>query len=94
MAKKKLLNEEIVKIKKAIEEGKAVIGTKEVITSLRSNDLVEVFLSSNCPPEVEKDLLHMTSLNDIKTTKLTQGNDDLGVVCKKPFSISVLGIKQ
>jgi len=91
--KKKALEENIQNIKKAMDEKKIVIGTKEVMNGLRDNKIAEVYMASNCPEDVEKEIISLTVINGIKVLKLTQANDELGVVCKKPFSISLLGIK-
>ena len=91
MAKKKILEETILHIKKSIEEDKAIFGTEEVKAALLNNELKEVFISANCP--VEDEIRSLTDINDVVVTKLKQANDELGVVCKKHFSISVMAIK-
>ena len=92
MAKKEV-QEEIVRIKKAIEDKKEVIGTKQVKNGLMSNELKEVIVSSNCPADVKEDLQRMSDINGILLTIMEQANDELGVVCKKPYSIAAMAIK-
>ena len=92
MAKKEI-QEEIVRIKKAIEENKEVIGTKQVKSGLMNNELKEVIISSNCPVDVKEDLQRVADINGTLLTVIEQANDELGVVCKKPYSIAVMAIK-
>lgn len=83
----------ISEIKKGIKEKKVVIGTEQAIKQLKLGKLQKVFLTSNCPQSVRKDIAHYSKLSSCKTEVLSVPNDELGVVCKKQFSISVLGIK-
>ena len=83
----------VADIKKAIEEGKAVFGYKIVMTALKNKELKEVFLAGNCPASYERDIKHACSFTNTPVTIMKQANDELGVICKKPFSISVLGIQ-
>lgn len=79
-------------IKKALKEKKAVIGTKKVMKKLRSGQLSAVYITSNCPEKTKKDIEYYAGLSNTKTVQLKRANDELGVLCKKPFSISILGI--
>jgi len=90
---KKTVNEDIVRIKKAMDEKKALLGTKETRNYLLNNEVKEVIISSNTPELVRNDLKRLASLNETQVTELKIGNDELGVVCKKPFSVSVMAIK-
>ena len=62
------------------------------IKNLRLCKVQKVFLSSNCPAGIEKDLSYYAGLSGAEVHKLEYPNDELGVVCKKPFSISVLAV--
>ena len=55
-------------------------------------EIEKVIISGNCPENVIDDLNYYTSINKTKTLKVDYPNTELGVICKKPFSISVLGI--
>ena len=79
-------------IKKAVEAGKAKLGYKEVMRGLEQGTIKEVYLSANAPESHERDISQACKLAGISCTKVEQANDELGVVCKKPFSISVVGL--
>ena len=57
---------------------------------LKLGKIEKVLVSSNCPASVEKKINHYAALNNTEVHKLEYPNDELGVICKKPFSISVL----
>ena len=50
MARKKETNEEITKIKKALEDKKLVIGTENTLKNLKKASLSEIYLTANSPP--------------------------------------------
>lgn len=79
-------------IKKAIEEKKAIVGTERVIKMIKKGELIKVYLSVNCPAEVKESIEYYAKLSKTEVIKLKVPNDELGTLCKKPYSISVLGI--
>ncbi len=92
MAKAKKIDKNIEDIKRLIKEGKAVIGQKSVIRGLRADKFEKVYLASNPSSGLADDVEHMAGLGKFSIIRLRCPNDELGVICKKPFSISVLGI--
>ncbi|MFT4304663.1 MAG: ribosomal L7Ae/L30e/S12e/Gadd45 family protein [Candidatus Woesearchaeota archaeon] len=90
MAKKELnIYDEI---RKNNENGKAILGLERTIKELKKSNLSKVYISSNCAKDVIEDLEYYASLQSIELIKLEIPNDELGIICKKPFSVSVLGI--
>ena len=81
-------------IKKYIKENKAIIGTEETIKGLKKGTIREVFLSANCPENVKETIQRYVKISSIKMNELDIPNDELGVICKKPFPISVLSVVQ
>ena len=79
-------------IKQLIKAGNVIIGTEKTVKSLRLGKVEKVLLSSNCPASVEKSINHYAAMNGTELHKLDFPNDELGVICKKPFSISVLAL--
>ena len=79
-------------IKKMLKSGSIVIVTKRTINSLRLGKVQKVLVSSNCPASVEGDINYYAGLSGAELHKLEYPNDELSVICKKPFSISVLAL--
>lgn len=79
-------------IKKLIKEEKIIIGTERTFKSLKLGKISKVLISSNCPASVEKSVLHYSGLSGAEAVKIKYANDELGVICKKPFSISIMGV--
>lgn len=82
----------IVEIKDNLEKKKIIIGTYKTLKSLKAGKLEKVFVSANCPVLIKKDIDKYCKLSNIPSILLVNTNDEIGVKCKKPFSISVLGL--
>jgi len=81
-------------LKEAIKENKKVVlGTERTLKRLKMKSLKKVYVSSNIPEEVLGDLEHYAKLYKIPIVKLKESNEELGVICRKPFSVSVLGLE-
>ena len=71
---------------------KKLIKEEKIIIRLKLGKIGKVLLSANCPASVEKSVLHYSALSEAEPIKLKYANDELGVICKKPFSISMIGV--
>ncbi len=80
-------------IKKLLTQGKIVIGTNQVIKGLREKTLKKIFVSANCPKQVLEDVEKFSKLTSIEFVMLDIPNDELGTICKKPFLVSMAGVK-
>ena len=75
-------------IKKMLKSDSLVIGSDRVLKALRKNELVKVFLASNAPEALLQDVEHYSSIGKVEVEKLEVPNDELGIICKKPFLIA------
>ncbi|HIH42193.1 TPA: 50S ribosomal protein L30e [Candidatus Woesearchaeota archaeon] len=92
MAKKVEIGKEVTEIKKAIEVGKIVIGTQRTLKSLKLGRLKKIFLANNCPQRTKDDIEYYSKIANVEVVNLEEPNEELGTICKKQFSISVLSI--
>ena len=79
-------------IKKLIKAKNLVIGTEKTVKSLKLGRVDKVILSSNCAEHTVNDINYYASFSKAETIRVRYPNDELGVICKKPFSVSVLSI--
>ena len=79
-------------IKKLIKTKNLVIGTERTIKNLKLGRVEKIIISSNCAEGVINNLNYYAGLSKAETVKVSYPNDELGIICKKPFSISVLSI--
>lgn len=81
-----------VEIKKLYKEGKLVLGTSVTYKKLKSGELSQVFVSQNCPEEVLNELSYYAEVAKVELVPVSLTNEEIGVLCKKPFFISVIGV--
>ena len=79
-------------IKKLLESDKLIIGKDRVLKYLKKGGLEKVFLASNVDESSLSDIEYYAGLGDVSVERLSLANDELGTFCKKPFSISVMGL--
>ncbi len=82
----------LAEVKKMIGDKKMVIGTEQTMVNLKQGKVKKVYLASNCPVDVKEDIKHYAENFGSEVEMLEIRNDELGVACKKPFSISVLSL--
>ncbi len=84
--------DQLAELRKQIHGSKVVIGTAEVSGLLKQGGLAKVFIASNCPDGVKADIRHYCGISGCELVELSVPNNELGILCKKPFSIAVVGI--
>jgi|TARA_B100001971_G_C17994011_1_gene433795 large subunit ribosomal protein L30e len=92
MVKKQVIDKEVKEIKKLLKSKNLIIGTKRTMKYLKLGKISRIYLSSNCKDAVKSDLEYYNKISPVKIIKLKYPNDELGVLCKKPFFISVLSL--
>lgn len=82
------------KLLKALKENKIIIGTDKSLQLLLTGDIDEVYLASNCPPSVRSKIKSLAESSKVSVTELAQTSEEIGALCKKPFSIAVVSTKK
>lgn len=91
MAKK--VEDAVSEIKKLLVSNKLLIGTEGTMKQLRAGNVKKVYLASNCEPVVRDDVIRLCKFGQVEIVELAQSNEEIGVLCKKPYSISVIGVQ-
>ena len=77
------------KLKKALKDKTLKIGTDVTLKAMRKGGAKTVFISSNCPESLLKQVERYSKLVGVDLVKLEISNEELGAICKKPFSINM-----
>jgi len=80
---------ELDEIRKRLEQGTVTIGTKTTLNNLKLGKLEKIFVTKNCQKDVKDEIKHTAEATEV--VELDMINSQLGIFCKKPFSISVIG---
>lgn len=78
----------------AVKTGKVSFGTKAAIQSAKTGKAKMFILASNCPKDIKEDVEHYSELSGIPVISYKGASMDLAQVCKKPFIISALTIRE
>lgn len=81
-------------IRKLLKEEKLIVGTNRVVKDLKLGKLKLVYVTSNCPDKIKENIRYYAGMAKTEVVELKMANDSLGTLCKKPFSISILGVKK
>jgi len=71
-----------------------VFGVATVTKLLRDGKLTNVFLASNYPVPATTQMEQIANLVEIKVEKVKHNNEEIGALCRKPFPISIVGVKK
>lgn len=85
-------DKQIAEIRKLLKGKNIIIGTEKTIKSLKLGKTKEIYLSSNCPENIINTIEHYSKLTKVSVVRLKHPSNELGILCKKPFSISVLSV--
>ena len=84
--------EAIAELRKQVQGSKFVIGMREVRKLLKQDKLSRVFVASNLPKASMQGIRQSCEVVNCELVELAIPNDELGVMCKKPFSIAAAGV--
>eukprot|EP01112_Ceratiomyxa_fruticulosa_P019107 TRINITY_DN61_c0_g2_i3.p1 TRINITY_DN61_c0_g2~~TRINITY_DN61_c0_g2_i3.p1 ORF type:complete len:110 (-),score=19.00 TRINITY_DN61_c0_g2_i3:130-459(-) len=75
-----------------MKSGKAVLGYKQTLQTLRNGKSKLVIISSNCPPLRKSEIEYYAMLSKTGVHHYNGTNTDLGTGCGKLFRVSVLSV--
>jgi large subunit ribosomal protein L30e len=84
------LEEEILNANKA---GNIILGYRESIKFIKLNKAKVVVIANNLPEKIAREVEHNAKIAGIKFEVFNKGSKELGVLCGKPYPVSVLVIK-
>ena len=84
--------EALTELRKNVQSSKLVIGMREVRKLLKQDKLSRIFVASNRPESSMRDMRQSCDAVNCELVALSIPNDELGVMCKKPFSIVAVGV--
>lgn len=80
-------------IRKMLGSDKLILGSERVLKAVRKGGVVKVVLASNAPDALKAQLEQYRKLGaPFHIEDAGMPNDELGTLCKKPYSIAALAI--
>ena len=78
----------------AVKTGKTKLGSKRTIDAARTGKAKLIIIASNCPSPVRRGIEYYASLSSIPIYIYNNSNIDLGIACRKPFTVTAMAIKE
>jgi large subunit ribosomal protein L30e len=77
-----------------VKTGKVSFGTNAALQSAKTGKAKMFILAGNCPKDIKEDIEHYSKLSGIPVISHKGTSMDLAEICKKPFIISALTIRE
>jgi large subunit ribosomal protein L30e len=78
----------------AVKTGKVIFGAESAIKNAQTGKGRLIVISANCPAEVRGDIEYYGRLSGVNLVVYKGTSIDLGMACKKPFTVSALTVKE
>jgi len=80
-------------LKTVFKTGKTVLGSKKALNLTKTGKVKMVILSSNCPVTIKNSISNLAQFSKTAIYPSSLSSYELGRICDKPFSISVIAIR-
>lgn len=78
----------------AVKTGKVALGSEQAIEAVRTGKAKLIIIASNCPSDVREKIEHYAKLSRIPTYIYSSSSLDLGITCRKPFTVTAMAIRE
>ncbi len=79
-------------IRLAVDSGETALGINKVIDSIKDNTAKLVIAASVNKADALQDVMHLAKISNLSVMSFEGNSLELGAICGKPFSVSVLSI--
>jgi len=80
-------------IQEAVKNEKAILGYRRVMKAIKMGNVKLVVMANNIPREMKENVEHNAKIGNVEVKTFKNDSVNLGLICGKPFSVSVLAIK-
>ncbi|MFH8080427.1 MAG: 50S ribosomal protein L30e [Candidatus Aenigmatarchaeota archaeon] len=81
-------------IQDKVKSKQVILGYNRVMKNLKSGKIDMVVIANNLPEDKKQEILHNAKIAKVEVKEFEGDNVNLGLVCGKPFSVSILAIKE
>ena len=80
-------------IRRAVDTGKVVFGVRQTEKSILEGKTKIVVTAKNAPHAQKEKIINKAKLSEVHIIEASESGLELGSVCGKPFSVSVMAIE-
>ncbi len=77
-----------------VKTGKVLFGVNNAVRNAKTGKAKLIIVASNCPQKTRGDIEYYCRLSNIPVVIYNGTSIDLGVVCRKPFTVSALTVRE
>ncbi|MCD7781182.1 MAG: 50S ribosomal protein L30e [Methanosphaera sp.] len=81
-------------IRVAVDTGKVILGSKKSVQAIKLGNGELIVIADNAPKELKEDVEVYANLSQMPVYTFEGSSVDLGSVCGKPFTVSVLVVQE
>lgn len=81
-------------IRVAVDTGKVILGSNKSIQAIKLGEGELVVIAANIPKDVKADVEAYASLSEMPVYTFEGSSVELGSICGKPFTVSVLVVQE
>jgi large subunit ribosomal protein L30e len=81
----------MIEVRTSLKSNKAILGSDEILKSLKQGNIRKVLVSSNSKEDLKRDLEYYKSISNFEIVSVKYNSEELGIICKKPFTVSIIG---
>lgn len=81
-------------IRVAVDTGKVILGSNKSIQAIKLGNGELVVLAANAPKTLKEDVEVYSNLSEIPVHTFDGSSVELGSICGKPFTVSVLVVQE
>jgi len=78
----------------AVKTGKVLFGMKNALKNAKTGKVRVIVAAANCPRNFLQDLEYYCKISKIPLIAYSGTGKDLGVACGKPYTVSVVAIRE
>jgi large subunit ribosomal protein L30e len=79
-------------IRKQLGSKNMLLGEREVMKAILTGKIKKVYLAKNCKETMRRDIMRAQEIAKFDVITLDLVNEEVGTLCKKPFSVAVIGV--
>ena len=78
-------------LREDIKKKKPVLGLELALKKIRKKQVSKVYVASSS--HAKEQLVHLGKVTGVEVVLVEENSKELGIICKKPFSISVVSFE-
>ena len=79
-------------IRLAVDTGEVALGAKQVMKSIERNLAKLIIIATGSKEDIANDIKYFANISEMKVEKFIGNSMELGSICGKPYSVSMLAI--